>query len=182
MVESPDNHGSRRTVNVPVFDPYLVESWYGSAEVKVRRKVLSPLRCLTVNDMIVIGWNDDAESKAWLVYMLLLSARWTTIDFRNQEPMNGMANQRLSIPSTRSSSSLRGARRKERGGGLYPDCCRLVLCSPRAGGLLFQSASPSSALDPGISTRFVACRSTKYYFVRRARTGIAAPAICLCSH
>lgn len=52
MDEGPESHGSTRIEKVPDNRAYRLGSGGRSLGKKVRRKVVSPLRCLTVTDMM----------------------------------------------------------------------------------------------------------------------------------
>lgn len=55
MVESlASSQGSTRTVNVPGLGAYPARVGSDSAEAKVKRKVLSPFKCFTFNDMLMV--------------------------------------------------------------------------------------------------------------------------------
>lgn len=51
MVEGPESHGSMSTAKVPGSLPYRFDGTRCSVGEKVRRKVVSPFRCLILRDM-----------------------------------------------------------------------------------------------------------------------------------
>lgn len=62
MVEGPESHGSMRTEKVPGGWPYRFEGSRCSAGEKVKRKVVSPFRCLILRDMMDWEWRGRVSS------------------------------------------------------------------------------------------------------------------------
>ena len=55
MVEAPESHGSTSTEKVPGGCAYELDRGRCSMGEKVKRKVVSPLRCLTLRDMTYLA-------------------------------------------------------------------------------------------------------------------------------
>ena len=112
----------------------------------MRRKVLSPLRCLTINDMVVRSWSEVMSAKHG--YMLPPSARGRrNISIQRTDEWNDDANAACTIDKVDivEGYAARSERRR-----LYSGC---LGCNSTAGGLLFQSSRTS---NHGISTRNMA--------------------------